>query len=214
MIVVEVIGEPVPQGSMSAIPFHRPCPKCKRGPDGTTVVTPCGRARMCVGGRELGANVVHSNRDEVEAWRDAIARALHRRLDEVAAGTDNLATWARQRPCAPAGSVTLGVRAVIERPKGHYTARGALSSEGEAHPEPWRKPDADKLLRAILDALTLAKLYGDDAQAATLLVAKDYAPRGEPAKATILIAPGRQLVAVATALEAMLNRQPTGSLFA
>ena len=29
MIRVDVDGKPVPQGSMSSIPFHRPCPKCQ-----------------------------------------------------------------------------------------------------------------------------------------------------------------------------------------
>lgn len=216
MIAVEVQGEAVPQGSMSAIPFHRPCPKCKRD-EGGNVTAACGRGRMCVGGRELGANVMHGNADEVKAWRREVGHAVERQLDHVARGRVpvddvNLVAWARSRPCAAGGHVTLGARIAVERPKGHWTSKpGILSSEGERNPEPWHKPDIDKLERALLDALT-GLVYTDDAQVTTLVVEKTWAAWGEQPGTVLWLAPGRHLVAVATLIEARRPRT-TGSLF-
>lgn len=168
MIRIDVQGDPVSQGSMSAIPFHRPCPKCRPG-------RPCGRTRMCVGGRELGANVVHSKEDEIRVWRGMIALAAKGALS--AAGI-------RDRPAFPVDGVTLGVVFWMRRPQGHYTSKGnILSAEGERNPVPWKKPDADKLLRAVLDALT-GEVYTDDAQVVTPIPGKRF---GRSPGITILV---------------------------
>lgn len=43
-------------------------------------------------------------------------------------------------------------------------------------PEPWVRPDADKLARAILDALTTSRVFNDDGQVIVLNVTKTYTP--------------------------------------
>ena len=48
-----------------------------------------------------------------------------------------------------------------------------------------RRPDLDKLIRAVLDALTIARMFGDDAQVARLEVVKRYALPEEPLSVTI-----------------------------
>lgn len=45
---------------------------------------------------------------------------------------------------------------------------------------PTVKPDLDKLIRGVLDALTTAGVYADDAQVVRLHVVKVYADRGAP----------------------------------
>lgn len=52
-----------------------------------------------------------------------------------------------------------------------------------------RKPDIDKLERAVLDALTSAGLWGDDAQVVTVHKHKRIAERGEPTGAMIHVEP-------------------------
>lgn len=157
---------------MSAIPFHRPCPKCAPG-------KPCGRTRMCVGGREIGANVVHSNEDEIKVWREMVG--LQARVSLNAAGL-------RDRPVYPTGGVTLGVVFWMQRPQGHFTSKGALSAEGERNTTPWHKPDGDKLLRAILDSLT-SQVYTDDAQVTGIIPVKRFAVRPRLPGVTVLIEP-------------------------
>lgn len=49
------------------------------------------------------------------------------------------------------------------------------------------KPDADKLVRSTLDALTHAGAWGDDSQAAIFLVGKLYTPPGMPIGATLIL---------------------------
>lgn len=62
----------------------------------------------------------------------------------------------------------------LQRPKAHFTARGLRP---DAPSLVSKKPDADKLARACLDALT-AVCFVDDAQVASLLVEKRYAAPG------------------------------------
>lgn len=53
-----------------------------------------------------------------------------------------------------------------------------------------KKPDIDKLERAVLDALTSAGLWGDDAQVVTVHKHKRIAELGEPTGAMIHVEPG------------------------
>lgn len=217
MIRVDVDGEPVPQGSMSAMPWSRDCPKCDEkakemrdaGRSEAEIAAfravvlggLCGRRRQCVAGRELGANVIHSNDKEIKRWREEIATEIRLAMGNAAA------------PAYPSGPLILGVIVRLQRPQGHYKAGGGLSAEGLRNPEPSHKPDADKLLRAVLDAAgvqkedTSGKIYADDAQATRLIVAKDWGKYG----ATILVPrPGTycSLVEMATAVEALLPPRP------
>ena len=61
------------------------------------------------------------------------------------------------------------------RPKSHYKADGSLRVGVPLAPG---KPDIDKLLRALLDALT-GVIYVDDAQVACIWATKEYGARAE-----------------------------------
>jgi len=64
----------------------------------------------------------------------------------------------------------------FERPKAHYgTGRNAAVKKEHAPDLHTSKPDIDKLSRAVLDALTIARAFYDDSAVAGLTVAKTYA---------------------------------------
>ncbi len=89
------------------------------------------------------------------------------------------------------GPIRLTVTFFLKRPKRHYrTGRFADQLRDDAPPVYCdAKPDADKLVRAVGDALTDAGVWRDDAQAAVLNVRKRYAPDGRTEGAAIRIAP-------------------------
>ncbi|MGH3500203.1 MAG: RusA family crossover junction endodeoxyribonuclease, partial [Nocardioidaceae bacterium] len=75
----------------------------------------------------------------------------------------------------------------FNRPKSHYgTGGNAHLVKASAPLFPTGKPDADKLLRSVFDALTAARVWRDDAQAVYLGARKVYAD-ARPPGATILI---------------------------
>lgn len=72
------------------------------------------------------------------------------------------------------GPVSMDIRFTLTRPKGHFgTGRNEGVRKDSAPDFPIKKPDIDKLVRAILDALT-GTCFGDDAQVVQLEVRKDY----------------------------------------
>jgi crossover junction endodeoxyribonuclease RusA len=75
---------------------------------------------------------------------------------------------------------------MMPRPAGHWTKTGKLSSK--ATPWPSVKPDADKLLRAVGDALT-GVLIEDDARVVNIAGSKRYCVGDEPPGAIITIIP-------------------------
>jgi crossover junction endodeoxyribonuclease RusA len=84
------------------------------------------------------------------------------------------------------GPLSLHVVFVLKRPKGHYgTGRNAGTVKPSAPAYVQTKPDADKLVRAIGDALT-GIVYRDDSQLVVVHVEKHY---GEPACAHVRIEP-------------------------
>ncbi len=84
------------------------------------------------------------------------------------------ATEAWRRP-PTADAVGLEVAFRFVRPKSHHTADGSLRAGAPLTPG---KPDIDKLLRALLDALT-GVIYVDDAQVACIWATKEYGARAE-----------------------------------
>jgi crossover junction endodeoxyribonuclease RusA len=91
--------------------------------------------------------------------RDVKSGALHSWRDTVTAGA--VRALAGREPL-PEG---VEVRLRFDLPKPPSVTR----------PEPWVRPDADKLARAILDALTTAHVYNDDGQVTVLNITKTYA---------------------------------------
>ena len=84
------------------------------------------------------------------------------------------ATQAWNRPPAE-GVVALEVAFRFVRPKSHHKSDGSLRAGAPLTPG---KPDIDKLLRALLDALT-GVVYVDDSQVACIWATKEYGPRSE-----------------------------------
>ena len=73
------------------------------------------------------------------------------------------------------GPVRVQLIAVFPRPKSHYgTGRNADLLKDSAPSFHCQKPDADKLARAVLDALTIAGVWRDDAQASFVSIQKNW----------------------------------------
>lgn len=77
------------------------------------------------------------------------------------------------------GPVRVELEFVLRRPK-HAPRGGWMAS---------RRPDVDKLARAVLDALGDAGVYADDAQVTTLIAAKRLAAPGEPTGVQVIVEP-------------------------
>lgn len=112
--------------------------------------------------RHVGHGILVESSTAVQPWREAIVSEA---LRSGHAGS------------RLTGPVLLHVTFYLPRPKSHHGARGLLPS---APPRPHRKPDADKLLRSTMDALTQAGLVVDDAQITTIRAAKRYADHRPP----------------------------------
>ena len=101
------------------------------------------------------ARVVHDNA-KTKPWRQTIAQEVRRRL----AGR-----YASQGP------VLVTADFIIPRPPSHWRKDGTPRKGAPAYP----RLDADKLGRALLDALT-GVAYTDDSQVTQLMVTKWYQP--------------------------------------
>lgn len=115
--------------------------------------------------RHTGKIIVQqSNREKQKPWAERIGRT------------------AIQAGCKPAaGGVTLGLKFFLKRPKAHSGKNGLRLSAPQTHTT---KPDIDKLLRCVMDALT-GIAYLDDAQVVGFSrLSKEY---GEPARVEITI---------------------------
>jgi Holliday junction resolvase RusA-like endonuclease len=101
-------------------------------------------------------------------WRADIRDAAMRAVD----GVPTSAYW--ERP------LVVGIQFRLARPKSHYlpanTRRTAPELRPEAPTHPAGKPDTDKLIRAVLDALT-GLVWRDDAQVVDILARKVYGER-------------------------------------
>jgi Holliday junction resolvase RusA-like endonuclease len=98
-------------------------------------------------------------------WRAAIAAAAA----EAMKGAEPLA-----------GAVSLWVRFVFPRPKGHYgTGKNAAKLKASAPFHVAKKPDLDKLVRAVCDGMS-GIVFRDDSQVAILSAAKFFGAIGTP----------------------------------
>lgn len=76
------------------------------------------------------------------------------------------------------GAVAINAAFCFARPAGHYgTGKNAATLKASAPHFKASKPDIDKLERALLDALTQAGAYMDDARVVSVTKAKFYAER-------------------------------------
>jgi crossover junction endodeoxyribonuclease RusA len=121
--------------------------------------------------RHVGNGVMVESSKRVKPWREDIRQAA----------LDNL-----EHPFA--GPVELHAHFGLPRPKSHYrTGRNADLLRDSAPRFPAGKPDLDKLLRAVMDALTSAGAWADDAQVVCIQTTKDYVEDPERPGATFII---------------------------
>lgn len=111
----------------------------------------------------FGGGVRDANAAKLKPWRATVTAA---------------ALEARGDMPTMLGPVALDVEFSFPRPKSHYrTGRNADQLRDDA---PWlhtTKPDIDKLMRALCDAITDARIWRDDSQVALLTrVVKRYSP--------------------------------------
>jgi crossover junction endodeoxyribonuclease RusA len=88
------------------------------------------------------------------------------------------------------GALRLRLRFLLVRPDGHYTTKGEHNAEGRRHPYPAKRPDLDKLTRAVLDACT-GVVWSDDARVVQLEVSKEW---GLSARIEAEVEPARPFV--------------------
>ena len=122
--------------------------------------------------RSLGAGrpSVHGNADRLLPWRDSIIAATQAAMIEYG--------WTRNEgPCSVYGTF------YFDRPKSHYTSKGALRPDAPRWPITRANGDLDKLQRAWGDAVTAAGAIKDDSQLVAWNVLKKYiyphSPLGE-----------------------------------
>lgn len=84
------------------------------------------------------------------------------------------------RTAALRGPVSVDLRFVMYRPKG---------TPKRSTPPAVKKPDVDKLVRAVFDALTAAGVWGDDAQVTRLFTTKRIAEPNEVPGVHVLVRP-------------------------
>lgn len=70
------------------------------------------------------------------------------------------------------GPISIRATFFLERPQSHYTSKGLRQSAPTKHAQ---RPDFDNLIKAVMDALTDAGLWRDDALIADAVVAKRWA---------------------------------------
>jgi len=121
--------------------------------------------------RTTGHAMVKQDNSRTMPWRQEVARTAR----FVAARTPG--AWPTDAP------VRLEVAFYLARPQGHYGAKGM---RGAARLHPSTKPDIDKLVRSLEDALS-GIVYHDDAQVVELQASKLYALRTDPPRAVVTV---------------------------
>lgn len=108
--------------------------------------------------RHVGNGVMVESSKRVAPWRQDIREAFLLNGEPIV-------------QFGPDQAVTVRLAFVMPRPK-KLTAKRAT-------PPHTSRPDVDKLLRAVLDALGSANIWGDDAQVVSQFALKRYAEPGE-----------------------------------
>jgi Holliday junction resolvase RusA-like endonuclease len=109
--------------------------------------------------RHTGRVMVTSDNARLRPWRDAVS--WHARQALLGGG-----------PLA--GPVKVRVEFRFARPGGHFGKRGLRPAAPREHVV---RPDLDKLVRAVLDALSEARIWRDDAQVVETRARKRYDER-------------------------------------
>jgi len=94
-------------------------------------------------------------------------------------------------PKALEEAVSISLVFLFPRPKAHFNSKGALKPSAPEYKT--TKPDIDKLARAVLDSLTLAGVFKDDAFVYTLSTQKRYCIGSEQPGVMITLIGTKQL---------------------
>lgn len=97
----------------------------------------------------------------------ATGHARTPQMTKVAEARVHAAWQAAGCPMLPEGPVGIHVEAFLARPGHHFRVNGELSKAGLRSEYPTKKPDADNLLKLVMDALNSCA-YRDDAHVANL----------------------------------------------
>jgi Holliday junction resolvase RusA-like endonuclease len=128
------------------------------------------------GGGYTGRVAVVEDNPRVKSWRQAI-------LEEFRATYPDGLHLVPGYELAPARVM---ITFILARPKSHYgSGRHDMRLLPSAPKWPAKRPDADKLARSTLDALTDCGVWADDAQVIDLHVLKVWADLGEQPGAII-----------------------------
>lgn len=112
-------------------------------------------------------------------WREDVKQGALKAMAEVGMGEPHL------------GPVSVTVTFFMPRPKYHFrTGKHAHLLKDEAPRYHTTTPDVDKCLRSVLDALTVAGVWRDDAQVSTLIGLKLFVGMGDFVGSDATQAPG------------------------
>lgn len=89
-----------------------------------------------------------------------------------------IAVWREAgEPRMPDVALALDLTIFVERPSGHYTAKGELNATGQRAPRPHRqKPDLDNVAKLVMDALN-GRAYTDDVRVVGLRIERAWGNR-------------------------------------
>lgn len=120
--------------------------------------------------------VVPDNPPKLKAWRDTVITRC--------------AAAARHIDWQPLDCAEVRMIFRLARPANHYrTGRYSHLLRDDAPAYPATKPDVDKLIRAVFDSLTYAKVITDDAVIVTETAAKRYADLDRRPGVNIVLGP-------------------------
>lgn len=132
--------------------------------------------------RATGRVTLVEQSERVKPWREAVRAAALDALAAVAPCVEYSDGTTRRLPGYPFPDVPLAVHAtfVFDRPSGHYgSGRNASVLRQSAPAYPGSRPDLDKCLRALLDALA-GTLLRNDSRVVDIAGRKVYAGTGAP----------------------------------
>ena len=126
--------------------------------------------------RHVGNGVMVESAKGLKDWRHAI--------------TDTAWTYRLQQE-QWTGPVYVRLTFYFPRPKSHHVAGDPSRPVKPTAPGyPTGRPDLDKLVRAVLDAMTAASVWRDDSQVVSIEAMKGYTGRGQVAPGVVIDAVG------------------------
>lgn len=142
----------------------------------TGTPTPQGSKKGFVNPNTGRTIIVDDNKKPLKDWRGDVRRAALAALGAAPQTIPAGAVW----PYPLTGPIQVTMCFYLARPKYHFgTGKNAHLLKPTAPTYVDKKPDGDKLVRAIFDALTSAGVYGDDAQVVIHHAEKRYVTHGQ-----------------------------------